>query len=64
MPDPLYLDGSTKPKIIPFVYTPEDWQYISNWITRHHPDQRAELFVAAAMGWNLAIDLINKEQSK
>ena len=57
----MYLDGSTKPKIIPFVYTPEDWAYISNWILRHHPDQRANLFFAAAMGWNLAIALNKKE---
>ena len=62
MSDPLYLDGSTKPKIIPFVYTPEDWDYISNWIIRHNPDERPALFVAAAMGWNLAINLNNKDK--
>ena len=62
MSDPLYLDGSTKPKIIPFVYTPADWEYISNWIIRHNPDERPELFVAAAMGWNLAINLNNKDK--
>ena len=66
MKEPLYMDGSTKPKIIPFVYTPEDWAYISNWIIGHPPNQRAELFVAAAMGWNLALHLTHKhkEQSK
>jgi len=61
MNEPPYIDGSTKPKIIPFVYTPEDWAYISNWILRHSPDERPKLFVAAAMGWNLAIALNKKE---
>jgi hypothetical protein len=58
----MYLDGSTTPKPINFVYNPEDWAYISNWILRHHPDQRGNLFVAAAMGWNLALYLSNKDQ--
>lgn len=64
MPEPLYIDGTSKPKYITFVYNPQDWDYISNWIIGHPPDQRAELFVAAAMGWNLALYLSNKEQSK
>ena len=61
MTEPLYIDGTSKPKMITFVYNPEDWEYISNWILRHHPDQRSQLFVAAAMGWNLAITLNKKE---
>ena len=66
MPEPLYIDGTSKPKYITFVYNPQDWEYISNWIIGHPPDQRAELFVAAAMGWNLALHLTHKhkEQSK
>lgn len=64
MPEPLYIDGTSKPKYITFVYIPEDWDYLSNWIIGHPQDQRAELFVAAAMGWNLALNLSNKEQSK
>jgi hypothetical protein len=62
MSEPLYIDGTSKPKYITFVYNPDDWEYISNWILRHHPDQRANLFVAAAMGWNLALYLSNKDQ--
>jgi len=58
----MYLDGSTKPQQITFVYNPDDWEYTSNWILRHHPDQRAHLFVAAAMGWNLALYLSNKDK--
>jgi cyanophycinase-like exopeptidase len=61
MSEPLYIDGTSKPQQITFVYNPEDWEYISNWILRHHPDQRAHLFVAAAMGWNLALYLSNKD---
>jgi hypothetical protein len=51
----------SKPQLITFVYNPDDWEYISNWILRHHPDQRSQLFIAAAMGWNLAIYLSNKD---
>jgi hypothetical protein len=58
----LYVDGANKPRNIDFVYNPEDWDYISQWIIRHHPDQRAALFTSAAMGWNLAIHLNNRSK--
>lgn len=61
MSDPLYIDGSNKPKLITFVYNPADWDEISNWILGHHPNERSQLFIAAAMGWNLAIYLNNKD---
>jgi hypothetical protein len=58
----MYIDGTTTPKPINFVYNPEDWNYISQWIIRHDPDQRAALFTSAAMGWNLALHLSNKDK--
>jgi hypothetical protein len=52
------------PKPIGFVFTPTEWQEISLFIMRHSQDHRPALLKAAAMGYNLAIYLNQKEQDE
>ena len=38
-------------------HTPIDWDELLDWVNRHSGDERPHLVTAAAMGWNLAIEL-------
>lgn len=44
-------------KPIELFHTPQDWAYIEAWIERHPPADRAHLWTAAGMTWNLATTL-------
>jgi hypothetical protein len=39
--------------------TPKDWKQLENWIELHPPEDRAQLYIAAFMAWNLATKLVN-----
>lgn len=44
-------------KPIGLFRTPEDWSYIEAWIERHPAEDRAHLWTAAGMTWNLATSI-------
>lgn len=46
-----------KLKYINMFNTPEDWPALQDWIERHLPEDRAHLYTAACMAWNLAVYL-------
>jgi hypothetical protein len=38
-------------------HTPADWPELQAWIESHAPSERAHLYTAACMAWNLAARL-------
>ena len=44
--------------------TPESWNQLEDWIAAHAPSERAHLWTAAGMAWNLAAQLTQLEESK
>ena len=34
--------------------TPDSWEKLQDWIERHPQEERAHLYTAACMAWNLA----------
>lgn len=44
--------------------TPENWAEIQDWINRHAPEDRAHLYTAAIMAWNLAAKLVAEAQAR
>lgn len=38
-------------------HTPSDMTELQDWIERHSPEDRAHLYTAAMMAWNLAAKL-------
>ena len=49
---------------IEIINTPESWEQLSDWIEAHAPSERAHLWTAAGMAWNLAAELTKVEESK
>lgn len=48
---------------VQMVHTPADWKELNDWIDRHSPDERAHLYTAAIMAWNLASKLVAEAQT-
>tara|TARA_R100000951_G_scaffold108976_1_gene105632 strand:- start:16510 stop:16668 length:159 start_codon:yes stop_codon:yes gene_type:complete len=44
------------------ISTPESWKQLSDWIEAHAPEERAHLWTAAGMAWNLAAELTKLEE--
>ena len=42
--------------------TPDNWKTIEDWIERHPAEERAHLWTAAGMAWNLAADLTKETE--
>jgi hypothetical protein len=49
---------------IGMIHTPESWNQLGDWIEAHEPSERAHLWTAAGMAWNLAAELTKLEESK
>lgn len=49
---------------IGMIHTPESWKQLEDWIEAHEPSERAHLWTAAGMAWNLAAQLTQLEESK
>ena len=49
---------------IGIINTPESWDQLEDWIEAHSPEDRAHLWTAAGMAWNLAAELTKGEESK
>ena len=41
--------------------TPDDWDTIEHWIDLHPKEDRAHLWAAAGMTWNLAVEMFGPE---
>ena len=52
-----------KIKPVDMFATPNSWKEVEEWIERHMPEERAHLYTAAIMTWNLACKIVNEEQS-
>lgn len=46
-------------KPIGMFHTPRDWSELEAWVERHPPSDRAHLWTAAAMAWNMASLAVN-----
>ncbi len=42
--------------------TPKSWKEVERWIEAHAPEERAHLYTAALMTWNLAVHLNGKSE--
>lgn len=49
------------PQEISMFHTPRDWNELQSWIEEHPPEDRAHLYTAAIMAWNLAASIVSKE---
>lgn len=49
-------------KPIGLFHTPKDWPELQDWIERHSPEERAHLWTAACMAWNLAAKITSPEE--
>jgi len=49
---------------INLFHTPENWEKLMEWIHAHNAEDKAHLTTAAAMAWNLAAKLSEKEDNQ
>lgn len=49
---------------VDMFHTPNGWDEIEAWITRHNAEERAHLWTAAVMAWNLAAELTNQTEKE
>jgi len=49
-------------KPIGLFNTPDNWSVIEKWIEAHSPEDRAHLWTAAGMAWNLAANLTKETE--
>lgn len=47
----------------PMFRTPASWKEVVDWIEAHPREDRVHLYTAAAMTWNLAVELTEKEEA-
>jgi hypothetical protein len=48
-------------KEIGLFATPKSWDELQAWIEGHSPEERAHLYTAACMAWNLASSIMNEK---
>ena len=48
---------------INLFHTPENWDELMEWIHAHNAEDKAHLTTAAAMAWNLAAKLSEKDDA-
>lgn len=51
------IDVKIRP--VGMFHTPSDWEELQDWIERHSVDERAHLYTAAVMAWNMASLAVN-----